>query len=140
MPKSQEIFCLPSLWHSAIRVEAYRAQNALVQCHNCQQFGRVWANCKQPPHCLWCGGTRTALRRVTHLPTQLAATAGWQKEKNPIPSIIGAAEKEFPEDTQDQNRKGVLFHPHPYRCPSRQHSEVAESSSGLRHARYLEQF
>jgi hypothetical protein len=54
--KSQEIFRLPSLCHIAIRVEAYRTQNSLTQCHNCQQFGHVWANCKQPPHCLWCGG------------------------------------------------------------------------------------
>jgi hypothetical protein len=37
-------------------VEAYRARNGLTQCHNCQQFGHVWANCKQPPRCLWCGG------------------------------------------------------------------------------------
>jgi hypothetical protein len=54
--KSQEIFRLPSLCHIAIRVEAYGAQNSLTQCHNCQQFGHVWANCKQPPRCLWCGG------------------------------------------------------------------------------------
>jgi hypothetical protein len=46
-PKSQEIFRLPSLCHIAIRVEAYRSQNSLTQCHNCQQFGHVWANCKQ---------------------------------------------------------------------------------------------
>jgi hypothetical protein len=52
--KSQEIFKLSSLCHIAIKVEAYRAQNALTQCHNCQQFGHVWANCKQPPRCLWC--------------------------------------------------------------------------------------
>jgi hypothetical protein len=25
-------------------------------CHNCQQFGHVSANCRQPPRCLWCGG------------------------------------------------------------------------------------
>jgi hypothetical protein len=55
-PKSQEIFRLPSLCHIAIRVEAYKKQNYLTQCHNCQQFGHVWANCKQPPRCLWCGG------------------------------------------------------------------------------------
>jgi hypothetical protein len=55
-PKYQEIFRLPSLCHIAIRVEAYRTQNYLWQCHNCQQFGHVWANCKQPPRCLWCGG------------------------------------------------------------------------------------
>jgi hypothetical protein len=40
-----------------MRVEAYRAQNGLTQCHNCQQFVHVWANCKQPPHCLCCGGS-----------------------------------------------------------------------------------
>jgi hypothetical protein len=39
-----QIFC-----HIAIRVEACRAQNYLTQCHNCQQFGHVWATCKQPP-------------------------------------------------------------------------------------------
>jgi hypothetical protein len=54
--KSQEIFQLPSLCHIAIRLEAYRPQSALTQCHNCQQFGHVWANCKQPPRCMWCGG------------------------------------------------------------------------------------
>jgi hypothetical protein len=54
--KSQEIFRLPSLCHIAIKVEAYKTQSALMQCHNCQQFGHVWANCKQPPHCLWCRG------------------------------------------------------------------------------------
>jgi hypothetical protein len=54
--KSQEIFRLPSLCHIAIRVEAYRAQNGLRQCHNCQQFSHVWTKCKQPTRCLWCGG------------------------------------------------------------------------------------
>jgi hypothetical protein len=53
--KSQEIFKLNSLCHISIRVEAYRAQSGLTQCHNCQQFGHVWANCKQPPRCVWCG-------------------------------------------------------------------------------------
>jgi hypothetical protein len=55
--KSQEIFCLPSLCHTAIRVEAHRAQSTLMQCHNYQQFGHVWGNCKQPPRCLWHGGS-----------------------------------------------------------------------------------
>jgi hypothetical protein len=56
--KSKEIFHLTAtaLCHIVIRVEAYRAQSGLTQCHNCQQFGHVWANCKQPPRCLWCGG------------------------------------------------------------------------------------
>jgi hypothetical protein len=54
--KSQEIFRLQSLCHNAIKVEAYRAQNAPTQCHNCQQFAQIWANCKQPSRCLCCGG------------------------------------------------------------------------------------
>jgi hypothetical protein len=54
--KSLEIFRLTALCHVAIKVEACRVQNGLTQCHNCQQFGHVWANCKQPPRCLWCGG------------------------------------------------------------------------------------
>jgi hypothetical protein len=36
-------------------VEPHRAQNGLAQCHNCQKFGHVWTNCKQPPRYL-CGG------------------------------------------------------------------------------------
>jgi hypothetical protein len=39
--KSLEIFFLPSLCHTAIRVEAYRDHNALTPCHNCQQFDHV---------------------------------------------------------------------------------------------------
>jgi hypothetical protein len=54
--KSQDVFKLINLCHIAIRVEAYKAQNGLTQCYNCHQFGHVWANCKQPSRCLWCGG------------------------------------------------------------------------------------
>jgi hypothetical protein len=93
--KSKEIFRLQSFCHIAIRVEAYRAQNALTQCQNCQQFGHVWANCKQQPRCLWCGGghcTRSAPRKEIQLPTQHPATVGWRKEKIPIPPIIGAVD------------------------------------------------
>jgi hypothetical protein len=54
--KSHEIFKLSSLCHICIKVEAYKSQSSLTQCFNCQQFGHVWANCKQPPRCLWYGG------------------------------------------------------------------------------------
>ncbi|XP_023721037.1 uncharacterized protein LOC111871883 [Cryptotermes secundus] len=54
--KSQEAFQLTNLCYIAIKVEAYRAQSGLTQCYNCQQFGHVWANCKQPPRFLWSGG------------------------------------------------------------------------------------
>jgi hypothetical protein len=54
--KSQEIFRLTAVCHIAIGVEAYGGQKSLTKCHNYQQFGHVWANCKKPPRCLWCGG------------------------------------------------------------------------------------
>jgi hypothetical protein len=47
--KSQEIFKLNSLNHIIIKVQLYRAQTGLEQCYNCQNFGHVWANCKQSP-------------------------------------------------------------------------------------------
>jgi hypothetical protein len=93
--KSQEIFRLTALCHIAIRVEAYWAQSGLTQCHNCQQFGHVWANYKQPPRCLWCGAatyTKSALRKTTLPPLQLVVTASWWRERNYIPPIIGAAD------------------------------------------------
>jgi hypothetical protein len=44
--KSQDIFNLPSLCHISIKVEAYKTQNGLTQCHNSQQFCHVWAKYK----------------------------------------------------------------------------------------------
>jgi hypothetical protein len=52
--KSQEILRLINLNNTVIEVELYRAQTGLMQCYHCQNFGHVWANCKQPPWCLWC--------------------------------------------------------------------------------------
>jgi hypothetical protein len=54
--KSKEIIRLQYLCHISIRLEAYGAQSGLTQCHNCQQFGHVSTNCRQPPRCMWCGG------------------------------------------------------------------------------------
>jgi hypothetical protein len=54
--KSQTIFKLNGLCHIAIRVEAYKAQNNITQRYNCQKFGHIGANCRQPPRCTWCGG------------------------------------------------------------------------------------
>jgi hypothetical protein len=91
--KSQEMFKLTSLCHISIKVEAYKTTNVLTQCYNCQQFGHVWANCKQPPRCLWCGGSgvETVRRRTTHLQYPHAVTASWRKEKRHIPPTTAAA-------------------------------------------------
>jgi hypothetical protein len=51
-----EIFELTSRYHIAIRGEAYKAQTYLTQCYNCQKFGNISPNCKQPPRFMLCGG------------------------------------------------------------------------------------
>jgi hypothetical protein len=92
--QSQEIFQLPSLCHISIKVEAYRTQTGLTQCHNCQQFGHVSANCRQPPRCCCAEAatcTRSVQKRGTLIPLQHVATAGWRRERKLIPPIIGDA-------------------------------------------------
>jgi hypothetical protein len=54
--KSLDIFKLTSLCHIVVKVEAYRIQNTLTKCFNCQKFGHIWVNCRQPPRCMWCRG------------------------------------------------------------------------------------
>jgi hypothetical protein len=53
---AEVIFELTILCHIAIRIEANKAQTGLMECHICQKFGYVWANCKQPSRSMWCGG------------------------------------------------------------------------------------
>jgi hypothetical protein len=53
MSKFHEIFKLMSPCHIAIRVEACKAQTGLMQSYDCQQFGHVWTNCKQPSQCIF---------------------------------------------------------------------------------------
>jgi hypothetical protein len=145
--ESREIFKLTTLCHIVISVEAYRTPSDLTQCHNCQQFGHVWANCKQPPR-FFCGAgaatyTRNARRRVTLPPLQLAATASWRKVRNPIPPIIG------PASTRGRKYRGGRPREHPKLqrggcsrptsshqvSPSRLRSEAVQHSnnSNLRH-------
>jgi hypothetical protein len=42
--KSKNILKLIGFCCISIKVEAYKNQTGLTQCHNCQQFGHVWAN------------------------------------------------------------------------------------------------
>jgi hypothetical protein len=87
--KSQEIFHLPSLCHIAIRVEAHRSHSAFMQCHNCQQFGHVWANCKQPPCCLWCGDGhlhKECLEKENTASTPACCNCNLQEGEKPHPA------------------------------------------------------
>jgi hypothetical protein len=99
---SPEIFKLASLCHIAIRVEAYRAQNSLTQCFNCQKFGHVWANCRQPPRCMWCGGG--------HLHKECPEA---QNKENSIPSCCNCTLK-----------NGEMPHPSNYRGCSHAKEEL----------------
>jgi hypothetical protein len=54
--KSQDIFKLTGFCHKSIKLEAYRNQNGLSQCYNCQKLGHVWANYNQNSRCMWCVG------------------------------------------------------------------------------------
>jgi hypothetical protein len=114
--KSQEIFRLPSLCHIAIRVETYRAQNALTQCYNCQQFGHVWANCKHlhkdypekgnaasTPTCCNC---QLAERDIALIPP-ITAAADMRRS-----SYRSGSHREHPR----LQRKGVLLKSHDHRC------------------------
>jgi hypothetical protein len=47
--KSHEIFKLNSFCYISIKDEPCKSKTGLTQYHNCQQFGHVWVNCKQPP-------------------------------------------------------------------------------------------
>jgi hypothetical protein len=92
--KSQEIFHLPRLCHIAIKMETYRHQSALTQCHNCQLFGHVWANCKQPPRCLLCGVGdlhKECPERENAASTAACCNCKLLEVGNHIPPIIGAA-------------------------------------------------
>jgi hypothetical protein len=54
--KPQEIYKLTSLCYIAIKVDLYKSHSGLTQCRDCQQFGHVWANCRQHPRCMWYEG------------------------------------------------------------------------------------
>lgn len=54
-PKSTDILKLTTLCHIRVKVQAYKSHNDLTKYYNCQQFGHIWVNCKEPPRCLWCG-------------------------------------------------------------------------------------
>jgi hypothetical protein len=47
--KAKEIFKQTSLGNFVIIIEVYRNHGGLTQCYNCQKFGHVWKNCKNPP-------------------------------------------------------------------------------------------
>jgi hypothetical protein len=82
---------LPSLCHNAVRVEIYRTQNGLtasIPATSKKTASNLTAACGA--EAFTC--TRSALRKGMYLPPQHAATAGWRKEKIPIPPIIGAAD------------------------------------------------
>jgi hypothetical protein len=112
--KSSEIFKLSSLCHISIKVEAMKSKNTLTQCYNCQQFGHIWANCKQPSR-FYGVGAATCIKEI-QLRLRCAATASWRKERNHIPPTTAdlgcqgrAAEEEAAGNTQNHFWKNILI-------------------------------
>jgi hypothetical protein len=95
MTKSQEIFRLQNLCHIAIRVEAYMLRMVLRSAITASSSAMSGQTANSLPTA--CGAeavicTRSDPRKGIHHPPQCAATVSWQKEKNPIPQIIGVAD------------------------------------------------
>jgi hypothetical protein len=124
--KSQEIFKLSSLCHISINVKNYRAQTGLTQCHNCQQFGHVWANCRQPPRCLWCGGGhlhKECPEKVNTASTPACCNCKLAEGEKAHPANYrGAAmprrkcRKGRGRGHKNPQQEGVFLHPHHTRC------------------------
>jgi hypothetical protein len=143
-PKSQEIIRLPSLWHIAIRVEAYRNQNSLTQCQNCQQFGHIWANCKQPPRCLWCGGGhlhKECPEKENAFSTPACCNCRLADGEKPHPANYRGCshakeelqKRSYREHPKPQREGCSLLSAPPQASPSRRYSEAAETSSSRNH-------
>jgi hypothetical protein len=121
--KSSEIFQLSSLCHISIKVEAYKSQNNLTQCFNCQKFGHVWANCKQPPPPLLVVRGRPPAQGLPgegeHIfdPGVLQLSAFGRRKSSPrqLPRLQARqgrdAQKETPGNAQNHVWQGVLLQP-----------------------------
>jgi hypothetical protein len=108
--KSHEIFKLTSLCYIAIKVEPYKSQTGLTQWHDCEQFSHIWANCRQPPHCLWRGGGhlhRECPEKGKEESTPVDAIVSWLKGRNLIHLTTEAAA------TRKRRCVGEKFRGHP---------------------------
>jgi hypothetical protein len=99
--KLQETFRLSSLCHIAVKEEAYRAQNALTQYHNCQDFGSPLLVVRRGSP-----AQRVQLSVARRRNTQSRKLSGLQTRER------RDADREVAENTQDYNGEGVLFQPH----------------------------
>ncbi|KAL4121294.1 hypothetical protein QTP88_013837 [Uroleucon formosanum] len=55
--KSLEIFKLPSLLYTKIKVEEPYKLKTISQCQNCQDYGHTRSYCGYPPRCVRCGNS-----------------------------------------------------------------------------------
>uniref|UniRef100_A0A2S2R8S1 Nucleic-acid-binding protein n=1 Tax=Sipha flava TaxID=143950 RepID=A0A2S2R8S1_9HEMI len=55
--KSLEIFQLPSLLYTKIKVEEPYKPRMISQCQNCQDYGHTRSYCGYPPRCVRCGNS-----------------------------------------------------------------------------------
>jgi hypothetical protein len=113
--KSKEVFKLMSFCRITIMAEAYKYQTGVTQCYNCQQFGHVWANCKQPSPFIWCGGSHLYKECRENGNTASIQTCcncklvkGEEAAGTPRKRCEGESRRERPR----LQREAVLFQPH----------------------------
>jgi hypothetical protein len=125
------------------RVEAYRAQNGLTQCHNGQQFGNLPVVCGAGAATC----TKSALKETTLPPLQLVVTASWRRERHPIPPIVGDAGTRRRRCKRSSPREHLILQrgecspPTSPRqvSPSRRRSEAVQRNNNRRRAKFLGQ-
>jgi hypothetical protein len=113
--KTQEIFKLTSICHIAVRAEVCKAHTGLMQCYTCQKFSHVWANCKQPPHFMWCGGGHLHKEWLEKgNAASLSTCCNWKlvDKDDSHPLTIEAAAMPRMRYEKEYIRKGVFFQPH----------------------------
>jgi hypothetical protein len=100
-----------------IRIEPHKAHTGLTQCYNCQEFGHVWANCKQLPVVCSVGAvtcTRSAQRRTTQHGYRHDAAASWWTERNLNPPTVEASampgkRRRTKQQTEPMTTRGRIF-------------------------------
>jgi hypothetical protein len=107
-------------------MDAYKARIGLTQCFNCQIFGHISENCRQPPRCMWCGGSHIhkerpeTNNRENSLPNSSICQLNMESDPTP-PTAVAATTPRGPAAEENAeifqrgiNIEGVLLQLH---CP-----------------------
>jgi hypothetical protein len=145
--KFQEIFKLNSLNDILIKGQLYRGQTGPTQCYNCQNFDQIWANCKQPPRCLWCGGVqlrKESPEKANTEPTPSCCNCTLVRRRETSSSVISRlppCERRTAKEENTTSSQGILWEevlcsPH-YSSPKHLHCFKTRNISNRRHSKQM---